>query len=439
MKALIAFQLLLCFFLTGKSLSQPLELTEALRMVEERNLQLRKQTESEKIARLQEWVQKAKRLPSLDLSVSSSYLTEVNEIDLSRTIGIPDRRVELGGHDRSEIILGIRQPIFTGFRLKSQIELAKNTTLSEHALFETLANEIHHKVHLIFYSSQSLTNQRRILESSRQRLQVQLRQVRNLFEAAQVMAFDTLRVFNQMLALDIDLEKNAFQRGLIKLQLAHLLDLPEARPIAEIGLDAPTDEWPDVIRLKQQALAQRPELQRLQLAQKGARIQENLARSTLFPVVFGHANFHYAKPGLDPVVNEWMDYFSVGFNLQWNLWRWQGDRKQVESIRIRRNQLTLEEQALLRAIEIEVEERFEELLHRVRQWRLARQLQKQQSERYRIVSAQHQNGLATTNDLVTAEADLTNAELRTQNVVIRYHIGVADLKKATGAIMRNGE
>ncbi|MFQ5824764.1 MAG: TolC family protein [bacterium] len=440
-KLLVLFSSLQLFFsclITKEAYSQiPLDLEEALRLAQQNNIKLKQQQASERVARLEELVQKVQRLPSLDFSVTSSYLSEINEIDLSQTIGIPDKRVALGGHDRSELILGVRQPVFTGFRLQSQVDLAKNATLSEQSKFEGLANEIYHQVHLLFYKAQSLHNQRKILQASLKRLNIQLEQVRNLYYAAQVMAFDTLQVYNQTLSVKIELGNNLLATKLTNLQMARLLDLKAARPIADKPLHHPSRDAIDLKQLKAEAFQKRPELKSVRLAQQGTLIQQKLARSYYYPTIFTHANFHYAKPGLDPVTNHWMDYFSVGVNLQWNLWRWQGDQKRIEEFQVQYNQLSLEERELLRTIEYEVEESFEKLNFSLQELQLAEKLQAQQAERYRIISVQHQNGIASTNELITAETDLTQAELQTQQALIKYYIFLANLSKAVGTIQEN--
>lgn len=426
--------LLTSYFLTSDLRAQPLDLAEALHLAKENNLQLQKQSADERIARLEEWVQKANRLPSLDLSATSTYLSEVNQIDISQTIGVPGRTIELGGHDRSELTLGIRQPIFTGFRIQSLIDLAKNTTLSEEAKFEVIANEIYYQIHALFYQAQSLYKQRAVLDASLKRLNVQLENVRNLFEAAQVMAFDTLQVYNQTLALQIEKQENALNTRVVTLQMSRLLDLTPVRPIANVAIQPPDSQPPSLDSLRQTAFSSRPEFEAVRLGQRSARLQQNLARSSYFPTILGQANYHYAKPGLDPVTNEWMDYFSVGVNLQWNLWRWQGDRRKVEEFEVLHNRFELEERELRLKIRTEVEESFEKVQVSRQQWQLSEDLRAQQAERYRIVAVQHKNGIASTNDLITAEADLTSAELQAKQALIRYYLNLADLKRAIGTI-----
>jgi len=61
----------------------PLSLDEALQLAKKNSLQLKAQAENERAAQLEEWVQKANLLPSLDLSLSSTYFSRVNEIEAS--------------------------------------------------------------------------------------------------------------------------------------------------------------------------------------------------------------------------------------------------------------------------------------------------------------------------------------------------------------------
>ncbi|MFQ5602988.1 MAG: TolC family protein [bacterium] len=412
-----------------------LTLEEALHLARQNNLQIKKQRMDQAVAQLERKVQKANRLPAMEVSLSSSYFSKVNEIDLSQTIGIPGRRVALGGHDRTEFLLALRQPIFTGSRLQSQVALAENSLLAEEAKFEVLTNEVYHQIYLLFYKAQNLWNQKKILQTSLKRLNVQLENVRNLYEAAQAMAFDTLQVYNQILAMGIEQQNNALQMKLSNLQMAHLLDLPSVRPIAESELERPLDKLAALPQLRQEAMEKRAELKTLGLARQNALIQKKLARSTFYPTIFGQVNLHYAKPGLDPVTNDWMNYYSLGVNLQWNLWRWQGDQRKVEQAQLIHNRLQLEERELQNRISLQVEESYEKLQFSRQQWQLAEELQAQQEERFRIISAQHQNDVASTNELISAEADLTRSELQTQQALINYYLNLASLKYALGTLV----
>lgn len=420
--------------LTGQT---PLTLDEALSLVQQNNLRLRKQEHNQRIAELEVVARRGQLLPSVDLFATSFYTDEVAKFDLPTFVTSGRQvRIELGGHDRSDVVLGLRQPIFTGFRLRTQVDLARNALESERLQDDLLRRQIAFQVARLYYQAQSLKKEYRIHQARLRRLRAQLDQVRSLLEAAQVTAFDTLQVANQGLQVRLDLDRNRRDQRLIDLEMARLLDLPSPRPIAEMDLPAPDRIEMAVDSLKQVARKQRPELAAVTLAKNGAKLNRKLLQAAYYPQVSAEVRYHVAKPGLNQVTNEWMDYGSVGIRFQWNLWRGQQDRHRIQEAEVEYQRLLLEERDLLRGIEHEVERSWENLRFAYEQFELAERLRQQEEERYRIVSAQQQSGVATTNDVIVAEADLTAAELQVERTVIQFYLSRSELLLATGAMPR---
>ncbi len=423
----------------GMSQAQtPLALDEALRLARQNNLQLQKQQQKQRIAELEVAIKRGQRLPSLDLSATASYTDEVAKLDIPvDQLGLPlssQPRIELGGHDRTDIAVGVRQPIFTGSRLSTQVELAQTAFESEQTRLEVLQQQTAYQVYLLFYQAQSLKKERKIQDASLSRLSVQLQQTRNLFNAAQAMAYDTLQVYNQTLQLKIQMEQNQRDQRLTDLQTARLLNLSDVRPIAEMELTKPPAFRAPLDSLKQKAVQSRSELSGVRLGQLSAKLNRKLAQSTFFPEIGAEAKYHYGKPGLNQVANQWMGYGTVGVNLQWNLWRGNQDRHRVEAAEVEYNRLTLEERELLRSIDYEVERSWENAKFAAEQIELAEQLLAQQQERYRIIDAQQREGVATTNDVIVAESDLTQAEVQLQRALIQYYWAESEILLATGVI-----
>jgi len=106
----------------------------------------------------------------------------------------------------------------------------------------------------------------------------------------------------------------------------------------------------------------------------------------------------------------------------------------MQTAAVEYNRLQLEEKELLRSIDYEVERSYEDMNLAAQQNRLAQRLLAQQQERYRIVTTQQRQGLATTNDVIIAESDLTQAELQTQRTLIQYYLAQTEMQLATGAL-----
>lgn len=438
MKSLLSLILLMAWYANAQT---PLSLAEALRLARENNLQIKKQEQRQKFAALEVAFKRGQRLPSLDASATASYTDEIAKLDIPLgNLGLPlppnftAPSVELGGHDRTDFALGVRQPIFTGGKLRTQVDLAKTALQGEEARLALLQQHTAYQIHVLFYQAQNLKKENKIQRASLNRLTAQLRQARHLLHAKQLVAYDTLQVFNQALQVNISIEQNLRDQRLVDLQMARVLDLTEIRPIVESELP-PVTAFPFALdSLKQAARQSRPELRGVQLSQRTALLNRKLARGNFLPEIGAEAKYHYGKPGLNQVADKWMDYSTVGVNLQWNLWRGKQDRYRMEEAEVEYARFTLEERELMRAVEYEVERSWENMKFAVRQISLAEQLLAQQQERYRIVSTQQREGVATTNDVIVAEADLTQAELQLQRALIQYYVSQSEMRLATGAI-----
>ncbi|MCG3120480.1 MAG: hypothetical protein ALAOOOJD_03212 [bacterium] len=440
MRILLSAAMLLAVIALGRA-QTPLTLEEALQLAQQNNLQLQKQQQKQKIAELEVATKRGQRLPALDFSALASYTDEIAKLDLPlEKLGLPlppnftAPRVELGGHDRTDIALGVRQPIFTGAKLRTQVEVAKTMLAVEQSRLAVMQQQTAYQVYLLFYQAQSLKKERKIQEASLARLSVQLQQARSLFSAAQVMAYDTLQVYNQALQLRIQLDQNQRDQRLVALQMARLLNLPETRAIVELDLSEPAAFVTPLDHLKRSAVQHRPELSGVRLAQRSAQLSRKLAQANFLPDIGAEAKYHYGKPGLNQVTNQWMDYTTVGVSLQWNLWRGNQDRRRIEAAEVEQQRLTLEEREWLNAINYEVERSWENADFAVKQIHLAERLLAQQQERYRIVTTQQGEGVATTNDVIVAEADLTQAELQLQRARIQYYLSQSEILLATGTL-----
>ena len=424
----------LLFFFAQIAVAQtPITLPEALKLAQQQNLQLQKQQQAELLARLELSIRKAQRLPSLDLSATSVYTSEIAKFDIPLAItGGRQVQIELGDHQRSDLALALRQPLFTGARLQTQVRLAQNALLSEEIRQEILQQTIAHQVRTLFYRAQLLVRERQAQQASLARVQSALGQARALMLNAQAMAFDTLKIYTQQLQIKIEVEKVAKDQRLLAIHMARLLDLQEARPIAEQTLQQPPEAIPALDSLQHAAMRQRPELRAIQAAQHAARLQIKLARSAYFPTLQAEASYNLGKPGLNQVANEWMDYFAGGVRLQWNLWRGKQDQHRAEQAEITGNRLALEERDLRQQIRVDVAQAWENLNYVTEQFDLANQLLLQQRERYRIANIQYGNGLATTQDLTDAETELTQAELLRERIFVQYFLARTDLMLATG-------
>src|SRR5512145_2470948 len=124
--------LLMLFVFTRLAAQTPLALEEALQLARQNNLQLRKQEQKQKQADLEVAIKRGQLLPAVEASATATYASELAQFEFPFTLPSGQQpRIELHLFDRKELSIGVRQPIFTGWRLSTQIALAKTAQASE--------------------------------------------------------------------------------------------------------------------------------------------------------------------------------------------------------------------------------------------------------------------------------------------------------------------
>lgn len=424
----------------AQELSGVLTLPAAARLLTRQNLTLQQQQRRIEQAQAAIGEKQADLLPSLSLNGSYNYVSELARFQVPIAFpGIKPIEVQAGVKNQYDLHADIRQPLFTGFRLRSAVKAARAGLMRSRAQQQVLQNQLLLQVHRLYYAMQLNQLQQRALRASAERTAGQLRTVRNLLAQGQATRFDTLRVANQLLALRTSRVQLKHRLEILKARMAALLNVPQIDSVQTFvagdgeGPVLPLGEY--VKRARQN----RPELAALAGQKDQLRFGRRMARSQYFPQVFAGFSYHYARPGVNFFKDEWMNYYAVGVNLRWDLWNWGKTRRQVRQSSLGLRIADLEKQKLLLRIRREVTEAYRNLLNDRDQIRLNKQLVAQERERYRIIRAKYQQGLASTLDVTDAETALTRAELALQQATINRRIHHAQMRYATGQISETGD
>lgn len=213
-----------------------------------------------------------------------------------------------------------------------------------------------------------------------------------------------------------------------RLQLGRLI----GEPSKEVYPQSSIEESLVYVDTDTRAFTERPEIKMLD-----ARIeQRNRLRragiSSLFPSVGLNAVYHYAKPGVDAIENEWMDYYTLGVTASWTLWDFHETRARSSSHKYIAESLQATRDDALNVLETRVrtaeqsrnaaspvEQRFKE--------RLAIE-----TERAELIKNKLSAGLATESQWLDAQDDLTAAEIDWISSVVALRLAEADYLHAIG-------
>ena len=414
-----------------------LALEEAWRIALEKNLTLGQQELL--LAQSQEElkIQRAGCLPALSLLGSYGYTSEVAELQMDLAIpGVTPPRIQAGTYDRYDAAVSIDQPIFTGFRIRNQVRASEMQVQAQAARREAYRSQVLLLVGSLYFQTQENELQQQVLEQAAERAGRHLDRTRGFFLAKQATAFDTLEVANRKLELENQLQRLASLHEVLTSKLAHAMNVasvPRVEPVAVETVNLSLGEMDEYVA---QALSERPELKETSSMEKGQLFRARAVRAAQFPQLYANASYHYGRPGVDFFEDEWMDYYTVGVSLRWQVWNWLQDQRQVKKARLDRERLGLQMEQLELDVRQQVTEAYQQLRTARQQIELQRRLVSQERERYRITRENYEQANATSLDLSIAENTLTSAELTLRQDYMEWFRHKLELQFATGRIGR---
>ncbi len=437
MRTSMAVFLLGILSLTTPAFSQqatgPLTLHQITELVKKNNLSLQQQQKRVEQAMAEITVQKAGYWPTLNLGSSASHVSKVAQIDISFP-PLFSKTINAGVKNQYDINLNITQPVFTGFRTQNLVRSAGQQLEQRKSEKEAAQNGIILQVQQIYYTLQANLLQRQVLHNSALRIDDHLRQTLNFYHNAQATAFDTLEAANRLLETQTRLMKLVHQRNILLSQLASVLNFQQIDSVAALDVAHIPIEIRAQNEYQSMAADNRPELFVSRHQEKELVFRKKALQSQYYPQLFAQAAYHYAKPGVNFFKSEWMDYYTVGVQLQWELWNFGKRKNQVRQTEYAQKSVGLEVQKVQQNIRQDVVKAYEGLRSAAEQITLHRRLVSQEEERYRMARQRYGQGLATSVELRDAENSLTSAQFQLQQDYVDFLMNQALMNYAVGDI-----
>lgn len=413
-------------------------LKEAFQLVETNNLSLKQLEQT--IAQTEHEInlQKINYYPIISSSASYNHVSELAALEIPFQIpGVSIPSIEAGVKDQYDLAFIIKQPVFTGFRTKNLINAAKQQHQVEKIKKDVLQHQLLFQVGQLFYNTQLNLLQQQVLQKSIKRADLQLQKIRNLLEAQQATSFDTLEVSNRKLQISNQLVKLQHGEDILKSKLLFLLNVEKIEKIEVPSLHEIKLELNDLYFYQNIAISQRPELNQISALQKAQSFRVKVVKSMFYPQIFANATYHYARPGVNFFRDEWMNYYTVGVNLQWELWNWGRTKQQSQQTQLAIQQLDLKIQELILNIKQEVTEAYQYLVTTREQMFLQKKLVEQEKLRFQLMNKKFEQYLVTSLDVSDSENKLREAELALQNTYIEWLLYQLQLDYETGVIGKN--
>jgi len=338
--------------------------------------------------------------------------------------------------------LSLQQPLFTGFKLKNNLEMAQlNASAAREELTRDQADLVLNVI-TAYWNFYRAIKVEAVIRQSLDQMSEHLKDVRNLLKQGMATDGDVMKV--QVQCSDVKV-KQLEARNAIRLTSMALNSLMRNALETEITpCDTPAfseSAFGSLIHenlpiLQTLALERRPELKSMHLRRDMNSAGVAAAEGGWYPQVFLAANYDYARPNqrIIPPKDQWDGTWDVGVTLQWNIWDWYATGHQTAQAEAALRQSEAGIVQLNDAVTLDVAQQYFNTQTAKEKVEVAFEGMDQAQESYRMTSEKFKNGIASNTEMLDAETALLQAKLTHTQAVVDCTLAIARLKRAVGEI-----
>ena len=301
--------------------------------------------------------------------------------------------------------LSVVWPIFTGLKIYSAYDAAKENVNARKAEFDMAQNAILMDVATRYFSLRLAEELTLLRETTKRNLEGHLERSKKLEEGGQISKAERLRAEVALAEAQNALEDAQRDQTLARLALASLLHT-DTSITATTPVESP-EEYRSIEELKAMAREKHPGLRQLRTERKRSQAAVSAARADYFPTValFGYKEL-YTKD-LTMLEPEW----AVGAKAQWELFKGGETHSKVSSAKALDRSLASMEEQTLDNINLLVEKRWREMEHAKSRLVSLQKTRELADEALRSQNKAYEAGLATGLDVVDAELALSRLQV----------------------------
>ena len=343
-------------------------------------------------------------------------------------------RMKVGNRNNVDWNVMITQPIFTGFALTTQKEMAKLGINVRRIQRRQAILDIAENVKKAYFN----------ILLAKKYLKVANEEVKNLKaheSDAEKFYKSGIIAYNDLLKSKVALANAVQNRVNMKNNLK--LAISSFNIALRKNINADTDVV-DVLSFKKRtfsldnlintAIRKRPAIRELNIKLRQSYLGVKLAKSSYYPDVSTFAE--YEQTGKDVLADD--NDFSNNHNLmfgvrvQWKLFEFGKRHFDVEEQYHKTFALQNKIDSIKDSVKLEVERALLDLNSSKQNIQTAKQALKQAEENYRITSLRYEQQLTTSTEVLDADSYLTQAQTNYYNALYGYNIALAKLKRAIG-------
>jgi outer membrane protein TolC len=279
----------------------------------------------------------------------------------------------------------------------------------------------------------------RTAEASRQRVEIILHNVENLYRDGLADSVDILETQISFRQVERRIEESRTERRNASASLARLLGVSADATIIPTDTVATPSLDAESRLADGEAAARRPELATLDHRILAAGYQRSIVKASLLPVINGQGGHALVRPEIGDIGGDWKNIWFLGLSFSWDVnlggQVFSESKQALEAMRALEMQRSDLEESLVLQAQIawnNLEEAYRIFAIRAEELELARR-------RYRLAEGRQSAGQMTVNRLLELEAELTETEQQLETSRLRFFAARNDYLYAIGSdLLREG-
>jgi outer membrane protein TolC len=398
------FIIIFAILITLPSIAQQSITLEECYQLVTKNYPLAKQSQLLDVQnKLDKEVVSTSKLPKLSLDAQATYQSDVIEIP------IPNANIEPLNKDQYRATLSVNQLIYNGGATDASLNLKSAQLKTQQKQLEVSLYQLKQRINQLYFSILSAQESELLLNAKQAELQAKLKEVQSGIKYGVVLPSSDKVLEAELLKISQQFQELESNKATLIETLSSLINQP---------LDVSTALQNPLVQTDLQSDLARPEQELFQLKKEEITNSESLLSKQNVPKLLGFATGGYGNPGLNMLDNSFQTFYTVGVKLNWNVFDWNANKKQRQSLAINKDIVDNESEIFKLNTTIELNQQQKEIDKIEGFITSDLEIIKLRKEVLKTADSQLKNGVITSSAYIT---ELTNL-YEDENTLVKHRI-----------------
>ena len=373
---------------------------------------------------------KSKQLPDAKLSAQYMAMTTPN-VNLKLALGEGGSAPDIAANQLWLGQASVSMPIYTGGRIKGGIAIAKDVLQAEQWNAVASKEQLALRAIALYLNLYKAQQTNLLIAENIKQSEQRVSDFKAMLDNGLIARNDLLKAELQLSNYQVSLQEAQKNIKVLNYQLANLLKIAEDTQLDQINLAEVTGIDLGLKASYETAKTERSDLKSLASQRKVAEDQLKVTKSSTLPMVSATAG--YNAFGLQKVVTV-TNAAMVGVGVSYDIGSLYKNKREVNVVKNRIKEIDENLELLNDRVKVQVQQANENYMLAQKQDVVYHQAVDQAVENYRITKDKYDNGIADTDDLLTADVQQLqskiNLAISKANTIEKYY----DLQLANGSL-----